>query len=124
MSKIRPSLPGAVSGQEGRGRVTDVRAEPYVNKYEWLQVLLVVLLFCLPLVLVFVLYGAVFLLLPVGLLELVVSWKMSTRLTFRASEAPTSVRSALGGLRPWLLVSGALITILSVAYWPVVLSLD
>jgi hypothetical protein len=93
----------------------DVATRP--NRYEWLQVLLAVLLFLANFVaFVYVLFGGVVIGVPVGGLELVVSWRMSTRLTFRATEAPTSVRSALGGLRPWLLVFGAFIAIFSVVY--------
>ena len=95
-----------------------MQAEPYVNKYEWLQVLLVVLLFCAHFLLFgYVLIGAVYLGLPIGALEIAIGWKMSSRLTFRAPEAPTSVRSALGGLRPWLLVFGACLAVVSVGYW-------
>ena len=99
---------------------------PYVNKYEWLQVVLVVLLFCAHLLLFgFVLLGAVYIGFPVGVLESVISWKMSGRMTFRASESPTSVRSALGGLRPWLLGFGVLIATFSVVYWAaIVISLN
>jgi hypothetical protein len=105
------------------GRVTVVPAEPYVNKYKWLQVLLVVLLLCANAVLfVAVLFGAVYVGLPVGVLELVVGWKMSSRLTFRAPGAPTSVRSALGGLRPWLLGFGACLAIFSVGYWAAIVA--
>lgn len=90
-----------------------VAARP--NRYEWLQVLLAVLLFVANFVaFVYVFFGGVYIGLPVGAVELVVSWKMSTSLTFRATEVPTSVRSALGGLRPWLLVFGAFRAIFSV----------
>jgi hypothetical protein len=66
-----------------------VTAEPYLNRYEWLQVVLAVLLFLANFVaFVYVLFGGVVIGLPVSGLELVVSWKMSTRLTFRATEAP------------------------------------
>jgi hypothetical protein len=104
-------------GGSGHGRVTVVRADPYLNKYEWLQVLLVVLLFCAHFVLLgVVLLGGVYIGLPVGLFEVVVSWKTSARLTFRATESPTSVRSALRGLRPWLLGFGAFMAIFSACY--------
>ena len=97
--------------------MTLVPADSYVNKYEWLQVLLVVLLFCAHFVLfVFVLLGGVYIGLLVGVLELVVGRKMSSRLTLRATDAPTSIRTALGGLRPWLVIFSAFIAIFSVGY--------
>jgi hypothetical protein len=93
----------------------DVEASP--NRYEWLQVLLAVLLFCVNFVLFgIVLVGGVHIGLGVGVLELVVSRKMSGRSTFRATEAPTSARSALGGLGPWLLGFGVFNVIFSVGY--------
>lgn len=62
--------------------MTLVPADGYVNKYEWLQVLLVVLLFCAHFVLfVFVLLGGGHIGLLVGVLELVVGRKISSRLT-------------------------------------------
>jgi hypothetical protein len=106
--------------------VTGVSDDPYVNKYEWLQVLLVVLLLCAHFVLSgIVLLGGVYIGLPIGGLELVAGWRMSSRLTFGAPEAPTSVSSALAGLRPWLLGFGAYLAIFSAGYWAaIVISLD
>lgn len=92
--------------------------DPYASKYEWLQVLLVVLLLCAHFVLSGIVHlGGVYIGLTIGGLELVAGWRMSSRLTFRAPEAPTSVSSALGGLRPWLLGFGAYIAIFSAGNW-------
>jgi hypothetical protein len=40
--------------------------------------------------------------------------RMAARMTFRATEPPMTARSALGGLRPWLLGLGVLTVVISV----------
>jgi hypothetical protein len=63
-----------------------------------------------------ILVGGVHIGLGVGVLELVVSRRMSGRLTLRATEAPTTARSALRGLRPWLLGYGIFNVVFSIGY--------
>lgn len=93
----------------------DVDAGP--SRYEWLQVLLAVLLFCANFVLFgIIIAGGVHIGFVVGVLELVVSGKMPGRLTLRATERPASAGSALSGLRPWLLGFGVLNVVFSVGY--------
>jgi hypothetical protein len=94
-----------------------VEAEPYINKYEGLQVLLAVLVVCANVAVWPIGWIALMapwpfplIVLAVGLLEVRVSQRMLASLTLRATEAPTSVRSAMAGLRPWLLGLGILTT--------------
>lgn len=99
--------------------MTLVPTEPYVNKYEGLQVSLVVLLVVIHLMFYLMMLPGPALTLPgiaIGVLEIAVSGKMSSRLTFRATEAPRSVRSAFGGMRAWLLVIGVVTVIYSVGW--------
>lgn len=94
-------------------------ANPYVNKYEWLQVLLAVLLVVVHLTFCLMMVPGPVLTLPgiaIGVLEIAMSSKMSSRLTFRATEPPLSVGSAMGGLRPWLVGVGILTATFSAAY--------
>lgn len=94
----------------------DVGTRP--NGYEGLQALVVGLLFFVHIVLFMaILIGGVHIGLAVGLVGLVLSWRLSGEMTLRATEPPPSVGSALGGLRLWLLIFGAVTAIFSVAYF-------
>jgi hypothetical protein len=115
------SIPGYpwCRARSGRGNVALAAAKPYVNKYEWLQVLLVyghAALWMIATGIVYMSPVPVYPLVPlaIGKFEIQVGRRVAARMTFRATEPPMTARSALGGLRPWLLGPGVLTVVISV----------
>lgn len=97
----------------------DVESQP--NRYEWLQVLLAVLLGYANVALWLFAWTVVYapwpivplITLTIGGLEIKASRKMSRSLTRRSVDAPTSIRSALSGLGGWLLGVGIITVVVS-----------